>query len=254
MKHSKTAPQALTIVGPGRVGQSMAKAAIRAGIEVDLIGRGFDPEGLASRIVLICVPDTMITEVATRIAEAGNLPRLVGHTSGATTLAPLHDCQTGGAFSLHPLQTVPTGETDLTGCPAAVAGTTPDALDLTESLASAAGMKPFKVAEPDRAIYHAAASIASNYLVTLEQTAAELFGSIGIEDPREVLAPLVRRSLDNWQDQGAAALTGPIVRGDEITVESHRAALAADHPDVLPLYDAMAERTRAMVAGKVTAS
>ncbi|HTU13852.1 MAG TPA: DUF2520 domain-containing protein [Solirubrobacterales bacterium] len=249
MNERTNAPQALTIVGPGRVGNSIARAATEAGVDVVLTGRDFTRDELASRTVLLCVPDSAIARVAEGIAKIcgdGGLPRLAGHTSGATTLDPLLPCQTEGAFSLHPLQTVPDRSTDLKGCPGAVAGSNALALATASALAGEIGMEPFEVAESDRAIYHAAASIAANYLVTLEQTAADLLGGIGVANPREVLAPLVRRSLSNWESLGADALTGPIARGDTGTVEAHRAALEVSAPEILRLYDAMAERTRAM--------
>ena len=250
MNEPTNAPTALTIVGPGRVGNSIARAAEGAGIEVLLTGRDFTPDQLSGRTVLLCVPDGAISAAAERIAEIcgpDSLPALTGHTSGATTLAPLVAAQTDGAFSLHPLQTVPDGETDLRDCPSAVAGDTGPALAAATGLARELGMKPFEIYEADRAIYHAAASIAANYLVTLEQTAAGLLAEIGVADPREVLTPLVRRSLANWERLGPEAITGPISRGDTETVERHRAALTERSPETVALYDAMAERTRAMV-------
>jgi predicted short-subunit dehydrogenase-like oxidoreductase (DUF2520 family) len=247
--NQETAPRALTIIGPGRVGNSIAAAAAAAGIEVDQADRDLDSHGLDSKVVLICVPDKEITAVADSIAAMDGLPLMAGHTSGATTLDPLGRCQTGGSFSIHPLQTVPDGNSDLAGCPAAIAGSTADSTALADALASAIGMNPFEVAEKDRALYHAAASIAANFLVALEETAADLLDDIGVENPRRVLSPLVSRSLANWTERGSAALTGPIVRGDLETVESHRSALAAARPELLGLYDTMAERTRE-VAGQ----
>lgn len=243
MNHDTTAPKALTIIGPGRVGNSIAKAATGAGIEVEMIGRETDRD-LSGKVVLICVPDSSITGVAQSIARAGSLPRFTGHTSGATTLEPLAAAQSEGAFSLHPLQTVPDGDSDLSGCPCATAGSTGAAAGLASDLGIGLGMEPFAIAESDRALYHAAASIASNFLVTLEQTASGLLDDLGVERSREVLAPLVQRSLDNWRERGAQALTGPISRGDEATVSRHRAALAKSRPELVGLYDTMAERTR----------
>lgn len=247
MNLRKKAPQALTIVGPGRVGSSIATAAERAGVTVDLAGREFTTADVDSRIVLLCVPDSAIELAASRIAAIGAKPSMLGHTSGATSLEPLLAAASGGAFSIHPLQTVPDRTTDLAGCPAAIAGSTPDAVDMAAEFAAAIGMLPFEVAEGDRATYHAAASIASNYLVTLEQAAAGMLGGIGVENPRQVLAPLVRRSLANWEQLGAEAITGPIARGDDGTVESHRTAIAERNPELLEMYDTMADRTRAMV-------
>ena len=243
MNQDTTAPKALTIIGPGRVGNSIAKAAAGAGIEVELIGREPDRD-LAGKVVLICVPDGSIGEVANTISESGSLPRLTGHTSGATTLEPLAGAQTDGAFSLHPLQTVPDGESDLNGSPCAVAGSNSAATALAREFGAALGMEPFEIDEKDRALYHAAASIASNFLVTLEETASGLLDDLGVERSREVLSPLVQRSLDNWRERGAAALTGPIARGDEKTIDRHRAALTEARPELLGFYDSLAGRTR----------
>ena len=96
--------------------------------------------------------------------------------------------------------------------------------------------------EERRAAYHAAASIASNLLVALEESSAELLGRIGIEDARELLAPLVLRTAANWAERGPEALTGPIARGDAATVQRHLAALRESAPELLPLYEALADR------------
>ncbi len=254
MNQDTTAPKALTIIGPGRVGNSIARAAAEAGVEVDLVGRDFGDHDLASKTVLICVPDGSIAEVAARIAAGGGLPRLTGHTSGATTLESLATAQTSGAFSMHPLQTVPDGESDLSGAPCAIAATTPEASGLARDLGTVLGMAPFEIREADRALYHAAASIAANFLVTLEQTASGLLEDLGVERSREVLSPLVQRSLENWRELGAEALTGPISRGDESTVSRHRSALEEARPDLLGLYDTMAERTRALARANTGAA
>jgi predicted short-subunit dehydrogenase-like oxidoreductase (DUF2520 family) len=154
--------------------------------------------------------------------------------------------QGAGTFSLHPLQTFPDGATPVEGTPAAIAGSSAEALAFARALAEALGMRPFDVPEERRAAYHAAAAIASNLLVALEESAAELLGRAGIENARELLAPLVLRTAANWAERGPAALTGPIVRGDRATVEGHRAALAERAPELLPLYDALAERAEAL--------
>ena len=107
-------------------------------------------------------------------------------------------------------------------------------------------MRPATVADEDRAAYHAAASIAANFLVTLEGAAERLAATAGVE--RSQLAPLVRAAVENWARLGAAdALTGPIARGDEATVARQRAAIAERAPDLLPVFDALADATRALV-------
>jgi len=148
--------------------------------------------------------------------------RLVGHASAATTLAALG---THEAFSLHPLMTVTDAKTSFAGATAAIAGATPPALELAAALALALGMRPVQITDADRAAYHAAASIASNFLVTLEGVAERLARTAGLE--REPLVALVQASVDNWARLGAErALTGPIARGDEATIARQRAAIA----------------------------
>jgi predicted short-subunit dehydrogenase-like oxidoreductase (DUF2520 family) len=192
--------------------------------------------------VLLCVPDGEIAAAAAAV-EPGPL---VGHCSGATGLAPLAPHE---AFSLHPLMTVPRDAAPgvLTGAGCAVDGTTPRALAVAEALAAAVGLAPARVAEADRAAYHAAASIASNFLVTLAGAAERLAASAGVD--RALLAPLVRAAVDNWAERGAAeALTGPIARGDEETVARQREAVRERAPDLLALFDALADATRAVAA------
>ncbi len=238
---------ALTIVGPGRAGGSIALAAGSAGIDVTVVRRRPDAASISGRCVLLCVPDSEITAAVGQIrAEKAN-PSMLGHVSGATTLESLAGAGASeGVFSMHPLQTIPDRRTDLAGAHAAVSGSTDESLSVATELAVALGMHPFRVREQDRAVYHASASIASNFLVALEQTAADLLEEIGVERSREVLAPLVRRTLENWIESGPEALTGPIARGDRVTVERHREALGEFAPDALGLYEALASHTASL--------
>ncbi|MEA2350601.1 MAG: hypothetical protein QOG86_1542, partial [Thermoleophilaceae bacterium] len=140
-------------------------------------------------------------------------------------------------------------EADLRGCGCAIGGATAPALELARRLALDLGMHPVAIEDDDRAAYHAAASIASNFLVTLEAAAETVARGAGIEpeDARRLLGPLVQRTVENWIQMGPeAALTGPVVRGDEATVEAQRAAVADTAPDLLPLFDELVERTRAL--------
>ena len=104
-------------------------------------------------------------------------------------------------------------------------------------------MEPVTVHDDDRAAYHAAASMASNFLVTIESAAERVAATAGLR--RDLLVPLVRATVENWAVLGPAALTGPIARGDDATVGRHRAALRERTPDLVPLYDVLAEATRA---------
>jgi predicted short-subunit dehydrogenase-like oxidoreductase (DUF2520 family) len=108
-------------------------------------------------------------------------------------------------------------------------------------------MRAVHVADEDRAAYHAAASIASNFLVTLQGSAERLAATAGVE--RELLVALVRATVENWAALGSErALTGPIVRGDEETVARQRAAVAERAPELLALFDALADATRTLAA------
>src|SRR3954452_9895751 len=148
----------IAIIGAGRLGTALSAAMRAASLHVEgPLGRGQAPAA-DTTLVLLCVPDGAIAGVAAGLAPGP----LVGHCSGATTLAPLAG---HGAFSLHPLMTAPAGAAPevFSGPAAAVAGH-PAAAELARRL----GMTPITVADADRAAYHAAASIASNFLVTLE--------------------------------------------------------------------------------------
>jgi predicted short-subunit dehydrogenase-like oxidoreductase (DUF2520 family) len=230
----------IAIVGAGRLGTALAAALSAAGhVVLGPLGRGADPGG--ATVVLLCVPDGEIAAAAAALPSGA----LVGHCSGATGLDVLAPHE---GFSLHPLMTVPPGAppTIFAGAGCAVDGTTPRALAAAESLAAALGMRATHVADEDRVAYHAAASIASNFLVTLEGAAERLAATAGVD--RALLAPLVRAAVENWAAGGAErALTGPIARGDEATVARQRAAVEERTPDLLPLFDALVEATRALV-------
>ena len=247
----------IVVIGRGRVGESVAGAADAAGIPVRLAPSAEARQASAgATAALLCVPDAAIESVCSAVAEAEIAPVLVGHVSGAGTLEALAAARSAGSarFSLHPLQTFPHGATDITDVPAAVAGDDPGAEAFAAGFAGALGMRPFAVPEERRAAYHAAACIASNFLVALEESAAELLDAAGIDDARELLTPLVIRTALNWAEQGGDALTGPIARGDAATVERHHAALAETAPELLPLYEALAERTHTLSAAPSGAS
>lgn len=230
---------AIAVVGAGRMGRALVNAMPAAD---GPFGRGFDGAGYG--IVVLAVPDGEIATAAGAVVPG----RIVGHCSGATGLDVL-----GGheAFSMHPLMTVSRHGAPFHGASAAIAGTTARALAVARSLAIKLGLRPVEIAEPDRAAYHAAASIAANFLITLEDAAESLLRTTGGD--REMLVPLVRAAVENWSNLGGVdALTGPIARGDETTVARQRAAVAERTPELLDLFDVLAARTRAL-AGRRTA-
>lgn len=240
--HASDSPSRLAIVGAGRLGGALSAGLRQVGVEVaGPLPRGVDAADAAA--VLLCVPDAEIAPAAALIAPG----RLVGHCSGATGLESLAPHE---AFSMHPLMTVSSGADHhrLAGAGAAVAGGSPRAVALARELAVALGMRPVAVAEPDRAAYHVAAAFASNFLITIEAAAERLAAGAGLE--RELLVPLVRAAVDNWARLGSRrALTGPIARGDEATVQRQREAIGERAPDLLPLFDALVHATRALANG-----
>ncbi len=237
-------PPRIAIVGAGRLGSALAGALDAASLPADgPFGRGFD--GADADAVLLCVPDSELAAAAAVLRPG----MLVGHCSGATGLGVLAGHE---AFGLHPLMTVTPAGAVFAGAGCAIAGTSERARSLAEHLALALGMSPFTIADEDRAAYHAAASVASNLLVALEAAAERLAATAGV--PRSALAPLVRASVDNWAEHGAAdALTGPIARGDEATVALQREAIAERAPDLLGVFDVLGEQARA-IAGRPVAS
>lgn len=225
----------LGIVGRGRMGTALVAALPDA---AGPFGRGFDGEGCDA--VLLAVPDGAIAAAAAAIAAGP----LVGHCAGSIGLDVLAPHE---AFAVHPLMTVTGPGAPFAGAGAAVAGSTAAALAFARQLADRLGMRAFELADADRAAYHASASIAANFLVTVEDAAATLLATTGGD--RGLLAPLVRAAVDNWAATGRAALTGPIVRGDDATVARQRAAVAERTPELLALFDVLVERTRVVARG-----
>jgi predicted short-subunit dehydrogenase-like oxidoreductase (DUF2520 family) len=214
--------EAVQVIGSGRVGSAVVARLQERGLDVTE----------EAELVLLCVPDTAIAEVARTIRPGP----WVAHVSGATPLAALDPHQR--RFSVHPLQTFTRarGPEQLDGAWAAVTSEGSDARTAGFWLAETLGLRPFDLPDDKRSLYHAGAAIASNYLVTLHGMAAELFRAAGA--PPEALVPLMRRTIDNDFE-----LTGPIERGDWSTVEAHRGAIREARPDLEPVYDVLAELT-----------
>jgi predicted short-subunit dehydrogenase-like oxidoreductase (DUF2520 family) len=213
--------ESVTVIGAGRAGSAIAARLRERGVSVREEGD----------LRLLCVPDRSIAEVA-RTLDPGPW---VAHVSGATPLAALDPHER--RFSVHPLQTFTRerGPDQLDGAWGAVTGESAEALARATWLAKTLGLEPFVLADDKRALYHAGASFASTFLVTLYRTASELFEQAGA--PPEALVPLMLRTIENGFQQ-----TGPIVRGDEETIERHRVALRGTERE--ELYAALAEATR----------
>jgi predicted short-subunit dehydrogenase-like oxidoreductase (DUF2520 family) len=193
-------------------------------------------------------------------AQSGARP-LVVHTSGVTSISALLPCERAGAITLvfHPLQTFPDpieGASRFAGAGVAI---TPGHLDPNKAraaaieLADTLEMRPFLLEDDKRPLYHAAATVACNYLVTLEYLANQLFVKAGLPE-REALSlflPLVRATIGNLAARGPVdALTGPLSRGDTTTVAAHIEALASGAPWMLAPYRVLGLATLELVAGR----
>lgn len=239
---------AVAVLGTGRVGLTLARALVLSGTAVRLLGRSSRAAGPglpdvesdwgnalgAVRLLLIAVPDDAIADVAQRVATLGVVgdQHIVMHTSGLhgrSALAPL--TPSGASLgSLHPLQAfasaVDGGEL-LRGVPAIVEGD-PRAVSVAQALAVSLGMGTvLELPASGKVKYHAAAVVASNYLVVLAEMAERLAHEAGAGAGAAALFhPIMQRTLARIAEQGSeAALTGPIRRGDIGTVSAHLAVL-----------------------------
>ncbi|MGB9886931.1 MAG: Rossmann-like and DUF2520 domain-containing protein [Moorellales bacterium] len=252
------------IVGAGRVGGAIGlllrdKGYPLCGVKnrtptstaraAELLGTvGFERAEELSRqaeVLFITVRDEAIGPVAEEIATAGGFhPRqVVIHTSGSQPAAVLAPAREAGArvLSLHPLQSCPTPEQGRQNLPQAVfsAEGDPEAYPVAEAIVADIGARLFHIDPAAKPLYHAAACVASNYLVTLLDLAQRLLTEAGL--PKEMFPdavyPLIRGTLENIAKLGIPeALTGPISRGDAGTVREHLRAMEGKLPDLLPLY------------------
>jgi predicted short-subunit dehydrogenase-like oxidoreductase (DUF2520 family) len=221
--------ESVCIVGAGRIGQALL-ARLDGRVAARATGRELACSG--ADLVIVCVPDRAVTEVANAIPPGP----WITHTSGAVSLSALapHERR----FALHPLQTVQLdlGPEQLDGAWGAVTGETDAARAAGFELAALLGLRPFLLPDDDRPAYHAAATMAATFLVTLHDAAGDLLSSAGV--PQEALVPLMRRTIEN-----GFAPTGPFVRGDHETVGLHLAVIRERRPQLEPLYRALADAT-----------
>jgi predicted short-subunit dehydrogenase-like oxidoreductase (DUF2520 family) len=211
----------ITVIGAGRAGSAIAARLRERGVDVRDDGE----------LRLLCVPDRAIAEAA-RSIEPGPW---VAHVSGGTPLSALDPHVR--RFSVHPLQTLvlSRGPEQLDGAWGAVTAEDDDARACASWLAETLGLRPFPLADDRRALYHAGAAIASNFLVTLYRVASSLLEEAGA--PPEALVPLMERTIENGFE-----LTGPVARGDWETVDRHRTALHGSGFE--QAYEALLEATR----------
>jgi len=258
-----TTRPAVGVIGPGRAGVGLALALARVGYDVRVHGRrarggSSHPPTLPSpltlttgpgdrpppwlaevRVVLLAVRDDAIRPLAETLrgAKALGPEHVVLHLSGVQGQEALGPLVTSRAAlgSLHPLQTIVEPERAperLHGAWAAVEGM-PAAVEMAERLAGDLGMRPFRITAKAKAVYHAGAVFASNYFVVVEAVAQRLLRHAGLTDEQawEALRPLVEGTLENMKRQEggpAAALTGPVKRGDVETLLRHLGSLTVD--------------------------
>lgn len=250
-------PITVNLIGPGRVGRTFARLisshedyCLRAlhGPEALVEARAFAGGGCIvdrledlpeATLWLIAVPDSVIAAIAEALANAGVVPAgaVVAHFSGAGSpdlLAPLrsHGANVG---CLHPVYSFADPEKAVAGFAGAACAIDGDnaACEMLMQLANALSGKPFRLKPGSKAAYHASLCIASNYLATLSDLALASAGHAGMDTAQALplISGLMTQTLNNIAALGpAAALTGPIVRGDVGTVQSHLDALAEDLP------------------------
>jgi predicted short-subunit dehydrogenase-like oxidoreductase (DUF2520 family) len=217
----------------GRVGSAMSARLRQRGLRLD----ADEPQ-----LVLLCVPDRAIAEVAAEV----DVGPWVAHVSGATPLIAL--APHARRFGVHPLQTFThrRGAEQLDGAWAATSGESEEARGAATWLAETLGLRPFALDDARRALYHAGAAVASNYLVTLRRAAGSLLEAADV--PPEALDPLMRRVIENDFE-----LTGPIERRDWETVDGHVAAIRAERPELEQAYLALASLTARQTGAEVPA-
>ncbi|NPC98600.1 Rossmann-like and DUF2520 domain-containing protein [Nocardioides sp. zg-DK7169] len=273
-----TQPLRVGVVGAGRVGAVLAAALRGAGHEIVAAAGESDasrgriaalipgtplekPSAVAraADLLLLTVPDDSLPNVVSVLAASGALRegQYVVHTSGRHGLEVLAPALAVGArvVAMHPAMTFTGSELDLDRLPGCVFGLTAGAAEraLAESLVADLGGRPMWVREEMRTLYHAGLAHGANHLVTLVSEAMEMLSAAGADDPAGTLRPLLSAALDNALAQGDAALTGPIVRGDVLTVQAHLADLVANAPQTLGSYLALARATlaRAVTDGRL---
>lgn len=275
---SRPARLAVGVVGVGRVGAVLGAALARAGHDVVAVSavskasraRAADllpgvpvtcvDEVLAQAdLVLLTVPDDALADLVGGLAATDTIRRgvLVAHTSGRHGLDVLAPAVRAGALplALHPVLPFAGTRVDLERLHGTAFGVTaPEQMRaVAEALVVEMGGEPVWLTEQQRPVWHAALAHGANHLTTLVASAADLLRSVGVDQPAQVLAPLLGAALDGSLRAGDAALTGPVVRGDAATVRAHLTALAGVAPEVLPAYIAMARLTadRALASGRL---
>ncbi len=270
----------IAILGAGKVGTAMGYLLKRAGHDIVAVGDLFLEEAQravaftggepttdlvhAARgadCILITTNDDAISAACKTVATGGGIDKgdKVFHASGAGGLDLLREAKHHGAHvaCIHPLQTFADVESAIAKIPGSTFGITADEeiLPWADRIVGDLGGRPFHVTGEDKALYHAAACMASNYLVTLIYVVEEMYGRMGLsrEDAIRAFWPLVKGTIGNLEIKGTIpSLTGPIARGDGGTVRKHIRGLRKRFPGLLKLYREMGLFTAEVAAQKGT--
>jgi predicted short-subunit dehydrogenase-like oxidoreductase (DUF2520 family) len=277
MKKSYIERNQISVIGAGRAGQSLAKALSRRGYiigglscknskeaknAVSVIGQGIacktNEEAVGdSEIIFITTPDDVIGEVVNELKgkEINWQRRIVFHCSGVLSSKLLLPLKEKGAVvaSLHPLQSLASpdnAEKALRSIYFSLEGDA-EACKVGEVIVKKLGSKVIQINAENKIFYHTAASMASNYLVTLLMLSCKIMekGSIELKQAEKALLSLMRGTLENVALKGIhQSLTGPIIRGDEKTILLHLKALREMEPDIEKLYRALGLETLKIAA------
>jgi rfaE bifunctional protein nucleotidyltransferase chain/domain len=248
------------VVGLGKVGSALLALLAEAGHRPSWVATSrHGPEGIprypdipeephGARVVFLAVPDSAIRETASRIASLWKdacRGVVFFHLSGLHTSDLLGGLAHYGAEvgSLHPLQSIV--DKDLAQEAIREAYFTfegsPRAYEAASALTASLSSTLVPLEKGDKVVYHAAAVIASNYLVAIASQASTLMESVGLSTRH--LIPLIRSTVANIEARGSKALTGPVQRGDWNTVGEHIESLGKGFPDILPSYLALGRYT-----------
>jgi len=225
--------KSIVVVGAGRAGTPIA-ARLGERFSVRVCTRQIECDN--ADLVVVCTPDSAISTVAASIAQGP----WICHVSGATPLDAL--APHTKRLAVHPLQTLQAsgGPEQLDGAFAAVTAESDHSRALGFQLARDLGLVPFELADADRPLYHAGATVAASFLVSLHRLAADLLETA--DAPPAALVPLMQRVIEN-----DFAPTGPQVRGDRITVQRHISAIAERRPELEAMYRTLSKATESML-------
>jgi len=272
----------VAILGLGKVGTAVGFLLSRAGYRIAAVASrseasltqgmvytggkpylNFPEAARAADCIIIATSDDAIAHVCKEISREGGIKpgAKVIHMSGAGGLDLLESARAAGAHvaCIHPLQSFPDVDSAVRNIPGSTFGiTSPDEIrEWSFQVVRDLGGVPFLISDADKPLYHAAASIASNYLTTLIHMVEEIYQSLGLnrEETIRAIWPLVMGTIANIETNGTVdALTGPVARGDAGTVRKHVNALRQKLPDLLEAYSALGILTAELGLKKKTLS